>query len=111
MKRLEDELKNALRRQEPPEGFANRTLLKISESRPRTRFSLFHGCGLRWAFAGIVLLLLAAGAGAYYQAREEQRRGKEAKEQLMLALRIAGGKLQIVQARVWQTNLNYQEQE
>lgn len=118
MKRLEDELKNALRRVEPPEDFASRTLLKINETPQRTRFSLFYGQRLRWAFAaGIVLLLLAAGAGTYRHVREERRafeerrRGEEAKEQLMLALSIAAEKLQFVQTRVRQINWNYQVQE
>jgi len=116
---LEDELKNALRRLEPPEDFAERTLLKISEANealPRARFRFFPMRAPRWAFAVIALLLLAvAGAGAYRQAalEEERRRGEEAKEQLMLALRIAAGKLQIVQARVHQADAywEYQEEE
>ena len=120
MKRLEDELKNALRRQEPPEDLMERTLLKINkihedrEDRPRTQFSLFPGWKLRWTFAAIVfLLLIAAGTDAYRQAalEEERRRGEEAKEQLMLALRITGDKLQIVQTRVHQMNANWDYQE
>jgi len=112
MKRLEDELKNALRRIDPPEDFTARTLLKINNESQRTRFSFFPAWSLHWAFAAVAFLLLVVGLSAQqHRAREEQRRGEEAKEQLMLALRIAGGKLQIVQAKVQQMNWNYQEDE
>jgi hypothetical protein len=99
MKRLEDELRNAMRREQPPEGFAERVLVATKETKQRAGFSIFAWRGLRWALAGAMCLVLAA-AGIEYRKAQEQARGEAAKTQLMLALRITGNKLQFAQAKV-----------
>jgi hypothetical protein len=100
MKRLEEELQNSLRREEPPEGFAERILAAAVERKPSAWQRLFAWPGLRWALAGAMCLMLAVIGIEYKQALNEQARGEAAKEQLMLALRITADKLQLAQEKV-----------
>lgn len=114
MNRLEDELKKALQRVEPPPGFAQRVLTeaaKQKQERKRTArswFVWFAPAGLRWAIAGALCLVLAS-SGLVYR-HEERKRGEAAKEQLMLALRITSSKLQIVTQNVRELNSAEQPQ-
>jgi hypothetical protein len=102
MKHLEDELRKALRRKQPPEGFAERVLSK-TEATPRSLgFNVFARHSLRWALAGVICFLLLAVGIRYRQAKEEYARGEAAKTQLMLALRITADKLQFAQLKIQQ---------
>jgi len=85
---LEEELRRALARKEPEPGFTARV---SARSRAGGRGALSR----RWlATAASVLVLAGSGAGyRWYQ-------GVRAKEQVMAAVRIAGGKLNQVQNRV-----------
>lgn len=85
---LEDELKNALSRKEPGEGFDERVL---AAARRRNVVAMPR----RWMAAAAAVIVLA-GAGEAYR----WHRGQEAKEQVMLAMRITGNKLNLVQARI-----------
>jgi hypothetical protein len=107
MNRLEDELKRALQRVEPPAGFAERVLLRAARAedekpmRSRGWLGLFGlglagAGGLRWA-AACALCIVLATSGVLYERDMQRRRGEEAKDQLMLALRITGSKLQIAE--------------
>jgi hypothetical protein len=70
---FEEELKKALERQEPA----------------------------AWRLRAVAAaLLIAAGGGTMYQQHEREVRGSAAKRKLILAVRIAGSKLQEVQQRV-----------
>jgi hypothetical protein len=82
---LEHELKRALERQPPAPGFAAR-LKRRTAARTSTR---------RWMAVAAALIALAAGGASYrwYQ-------GVRGKDQVMLAMRLAAGKLNRVQARV-----------
>ena len=102
MSRLEQELRNAMRREDPPEGFVERVLTRTAEPEWSTWHGIFAFRGMRWAMAGALCLIFAVAGLEYRQARVEQARGEAAKEQLMLALRIAGSKLQIAQSRMQQ---------
>lgn len=94
MSELEHDLRDALRRQEPSADFADRVLSCAADRRRRGRRA-----PMRWAAAAV--LVAAIGGGIQYRAmRDERARGEAAKEQVVRALRIAGAKLQIVQARV-----------
>jgi hypothetical protein len=87
---LEEELKSALSRKEPDEGFDERVL--AAARRPRV-----VAMPRRWlAAAAAVIVIAGAGAGEAYR----RHRGQEAKEQVMLAMRITGQKLHVVQARI-----------
>ena len=102
MNELDDELRQALRRQEPPPGFAERVVRRVNEQQPLRAAPVTPPSFMRWAAAAV--LVAALGGGYQYravqQAREERARGEAAKEQVMQALRLAGAKLQVVQAAV-----------
>jgi hypothetical protein len=91
---LEDELRSALRRRQPPPDFAERVLARVAAGpvRPAPRVSQPW---VRWVAAMAAALLLAVGALEY-----RHYRGERAKDQLLLAVRIAGSKLNKAQKRV-----------
>ena len=96
MSRLDDELRAALGREEPPSGFAERLLARAEEERARSWWSLPR---LRWA-AGLAACLLLAGGGLVERERRVRVRGELAKQQVMLALGITGSKLQFVKEKI-----------
>lgn len=98
MNRFEDELSEALRRKEAPAGFAERVIARAAAPAPR-RWAWFRAPGFRWAVAAACCLILLAGLEMHRQ-REVRARGEAAKTQLMLAVRIAGSKLQFAQVKV-----------
>jgi len=119
MNRFEDELRNALRRQEAPDGFADRVTARVAEKSSRESKSTWRDSWLRifaQPFAAANLLRMAAVTmvivalvvgGIHYrnvQVQRERARGEAAKVRLLLALRIAGSKLQLAKARVDQIN-------
>jgi hypothetical protein len=86
---FEEDLRSALRRQDPPAGFTGRVLARTS---PPAR--------TRWIGAAIAAcLLLTAGSLGY-----RQYEGRKAKRELLLALGIAESKLSIVQQKVIDLN-------
>ena len=96
MTNFEDELRDSLRREEPPLGFSKRVLRRIPDERPHARRRV-----ALWAAAATIVV--AVGGSVQYsnvqRAREERARGEAAAEQVREALRITGAKLQVVQAR------------
>lgn len=102
MNRLENGLRNALKREEPPEGFADRVLARVSERKQVSPINFLMRPSFRWALAGALCLLLVVAGVEYRQDKQEQARGEAAKAQLMLGLRITAGKLQMAQAKVQQ---------
>ena len=101
--RLENELREALRRQDPPPGFAERVLAAAEGAQAAPRAGLletvrawFRGPAARWAAAVCAMLLV----GVAVEQRREHEKGEQAKAQLMLALRITGAKLSLAQAKV-----------
>ena len=96
---FEDELRAALGRHEPPAGFTARVLQRVGEA---TRPERSRPHVMPWAVAA-ALVVAMAGAAQYQnvqRARDERVRGEAAAEQVLQALRIAGSKLQVVQAKV-----------
>jgi hypothetical protein len=92
---LEQELKQALERKEPRADFDTRVNDRVNalvRAKPRPRQVLAMP---RWLAAAAVLLMMT-GAGAGYRWHQ----GQVAKDQVMLAMRIAGGKLNRVQAQL-----------
>ena len=89
MSDFEHELRRALRREEPAAGFADRVMARTgSRAAPRRA---------GWLAAAIAAcLLLSVGGGFEYR----QYRGRKAKRELLLALNIAGSKLNLVQKKV-----------
>ena len=114
MNRFEDALREALRREEPPEGFAERVLGRIRNQAALERtatdvreaigtwnslLAAFRGPRVRWATACAAVAILAGGL-EYRSQRLERAQGERAREQVMLALRITGSKLRLAQAHV-----------
>jgi len=84
MNEFEDQLRQALRRREPRDGFASRVAREASGSRlPRAA---------RWVGAAIAASLMLAVGGIEYQ----RYRGEKAKEQLMTAVEITAEKITLV---------------
>ena len=89
---LENDLSRALRRESPAPGFADRVMTRIERERRGTA---------RWwraAAASVALTAVLGGWGAheYAQYREAER----ARDQVLIALRIAGSKVRYAQQEV-----------
>lgn len=107
MKRLEDELRLLLGRRDPPPGFADRVMIRIEAERgnhPARQWALMGGwrdgllAALRrpwlgWAAALAMAVVLMIGAAAYRRERRARLEGERARDQAILALRIASAKL------------------
>ncbi len=109
MSRLDDALREALRREDPGPEFTARVLAAAAGAQPkqswwRTFVSGFHPAKWRWATVGALACALLVGGGIEYRHQQEERQGRQAKEQLVLALRIAGSKLNAARNRVQQLN-------
>jgi negative regulator of sigma E activity len=105
--RLNAELRNALRREEPPLGFEARLMARLSsESERETGLARWFKLPLlrfpmmtRLAFTAVVCLMVVAGV-QYERERQERIDGEAAKAKLMQALRVTGTQLQAVRGRV-----------
>jgi len=107
---MDDELRDALRRVEPPAGFAGRVLERVrhedirlkadtaGRATGRSRVSIQASPLVRWAIAATVLA--AIGGGAWYRVEEHRREGEAAKRQVLMSLNIAGSKLRSVQMKI-----------
>ena len=111
MKDLENELRAALRRREPPAGFTKRVLARIEAAhapKPGWRqvmAALFRIPSLRWAAAGVMAcVLLTLGIAHYRRVQQERAAGEAAKAQVMQALRIASNKLNVTMKKVQGTD-------
>src|SRR6266404_3580305 len=115
----EDDLREALKRKDPGEGFTQRTMARVNQARvagtaqPATK--KVHGKFLAWwtlrpvwTMAVVAVLLLACGIGGYqyseYRHAEEmriarakqqqlQKEAEKARDQAIMALEIARAKL------------------
>lgn len=95
---LENELREALRRGPAPEGFAAQVLARTRVTPVRLTPWWRRPATLALAAALILALLIPSEISNYR--RREQRRGLEAKQQLMNALAITRVQLQQAKARV-----------
>lgn len=109
MKELDDELRDLLRRKQPPAGFAERVLRRAEERsypqdavRPATRLVAWRRPLVGLAAAAALVAAVAGGIQyrSVEKARAERAAGEAAKEQVMQALRITAGTLQLVQEKV-----------
>jgi hypothetical protein len=108
---LEDALRNALRRENAPEGFARRVVASAeqqnspaNEAQRTSWLSIFSQPLVRWAAFATVSIGLVIGGVHYRDVQRQRARGEAAKRQLMLALRIAGSKLQLAKSKVNEIN-------
>jgi hypothetical protein len=101
---LEQELRRALARKEPPSGFDDRVLSRIAAGETVRVAS----ARLRWSRALLPLaasLMLASGAAYYVQrhgreVREQHAQTEQAAHDVVLALQIASEKISAAQAKV-----------
>jgi hypothetical protein len=113
MKNLDDQLKHVLRREDPPEGFAERVLKRIEVPAPTKPIAMAamrrpavrrpRAQGYRFAAAAAMLIAIGGGAVEYrsvQRRRAERAAGEAASAQVVLALEIAGAKLQLVQTKI-----------
>jgi hypothetical protein len=107
---IEEQLKSTLRRQDAPADFSEQVLVRLAahNSVPPLRrdpwWRIFTQPLLRWTAITATATSLAIGGIHYRNLRRERAQGEAAKQQLMLALRIAGSKLQLAKAKVNEIN-------
>ena len=87
---VEHELRRALRREAPAPGFAQRVLARIEKDERESRWS-----PRRWrALATSLILTASIGGYVVHEAAERRREaGERARDQVLLAMRIAGAKV------------------
>jgi hypothetical protein len=104
MNLLDHEIKNVLRREEPPADFTARVLARIQSAPARKpdwreglrNFSRLHA--LQWATAAALCVAIAIGMVAYGRHQRtlaDRAVGEKARAQVMLALHIASARLNI----------------
>lgn len=124
MNRFDDELKQALCREEPSPDFTDRVMARIAElqkqEKPREKTDWLRKLAeffqppqmkwMKWAMAGaMAVVLLIVGFGVQRSRENERQRlaeiaeGERAKEQVLLAMRIASAKLNVAQKKVYET--------
>lgn len=108
----ENQLREALRRQDPGEAFTQKVLARVAQhqSQPATSSTAGHWfqefwrrLRLRPVLVGAIVALLAFSGSlgvVKYRREQEARAGEAAKRQVFLALRISSAKLNHVFKRV-----------
>jgi hypothetical protein len=115
---LNDELRRALGREEPPMGFEARLMARLSfESRRETGFARWFRFPTlrlplmtRLAFTAVICLVVVAGVQLERQ-RQQRIEGEAAKEKLMQALRVTGTELQSVREKVIESSASHSASE
>ena len=105
MNDLEKQLRSALRRCDPPAGFADRVMAQIHQDADRDSQrktgSWNWWLKLRWAAVPALAAILIFGFWfRSYEQRQQEKEALAAKQQVMLALRITGSKLRMAKAKV-----------
>ena len=95
---LDNALKEAFRRQEAPDGFADRVMARISQQPPK-RKSPFGTWKREWLAIAASTCMAVLGAGAWQQ-HQRQIEGEKAKQELMYALTVASESLQVTKQLV-----------
>jgi len=83
---FERELRQALERRPAPPGLKRKVMAersRLHRERQRSRTVI-------WRLAASLALAAVVGGGFAWREREEERKGEEARRQVMLALRITG---------------------
>lgn len=97
---LEDDLRRAVRRESPAPGFAARVLERIeSGDGVRTSHVRPHP-GRTWRAVAASLTLTAILGGWAAHTVHQRREGERARDQVLLAMRIAGEKVRYAQQEV-----------
>jgi len=91
---LENDFKRALRRESPAPGFAGRVLQRIEREEMPAKRPVWW----RAAAASVTLAALLGGYATHKVA--EHRRGERAREQVLVAMHLAGEKVRYAQQQV-----------
>jgi len=111
MNRLERDLRESLKRREPPPGFADKVIARAyatDESRESSRWSVFRSW--RWQAAVAALLVVIIGGGLFVQEQRRKADNERKKEQLIAGLEITASKLQKAQKRLANIDLHLEQQ-
>ena len=102
MSHLDEELRAALRHEEPPPDLADRVLAHIkAQPAPKTAWwRVLWAPSVRWVAAAVAVSLLVAAGIEYRNQQQLRAEGDAAKARVMLALEIAGSKLHMAQKKV-----------
>lgn len=96
---MEEDLKRALRRKPAPDGFAQRVQGRVAESRTSA------GGAFRMRLAMAAALAVVTVSGTWTWQEVERRRGEEAKEKTLAALRLTSEKIQIARHRLQKVHM------
>ena len=99
MSKFERDLHDAMRRKEPPPGFAGKVLARAREIDERDEGRAGWKWAWRWVAAAAMVVMLVGGV-SIYQEHRRQLEAEKSKEELMVALRITSSKLQLVQEKL-----------
>ena len=106
MDHFERELKQALERRPAPPSLKR----KLMEQRNRQRTERLRIRTVMWQrLAACLVLVSLLGGGFAWRNREEQRKGEEARQQVLTALRITNRALNQMKAQLAEHDRNTQE--
>jgi len=112
MNRLERDLRESLKRREPPPDFADKVLARAyatEESREASRWSsVFRSW--RWQTAVAALLVVVIGGAFFVQEERRKAENELRKEQLIAGLEITASKLQKAHKRLANIDLHLEQQ-
>lgn len=99
---LEDDLRRALKRTDPPLDFANRVIAQVQ------RGQTAGGGGavvkrapmMQWLAAAATIALVVAGGARYYEYQQNIAEAQRVEAEIRLAMQITGEALARVQARL-----------
>ena|SRR5438128_4646895 len=103
---MHDDLRDALRRVDPPAGFADRVLrsAQTQPGSPKPPPSQPSAASARQAISRLAVaatVVAMIGGGLWYRAEERRKQeGEDAKRQVLLSLNIAGSKLREVAMKI-----------
>jgi hypothetical protein len=102
MEHFEEQLRKSLRRENPSANFEARVADRVAGADRRRSWwpSILAWPQFRWAAVATMCLLILGGI-AYRRERQMRRaEGEAAKQQVMIALRIAGAKMKLARTKV-----------
>jgi hypothetical protein len=104
---LEDQIRGALRRQDPPEGFAERIVHQAESARAERREALQPGLRRLWPAATLAAtsVLVLSVSIEYRAVRQERIQEERAGRQAIQALRIASEKLNTARNKILNNNV------
>lgn len=93
MKPLDNELRNLLRRKDPPEGFAERVMARLDAPPPRHSLgqgwsAIFRPPVLRWAAVAAACVIAVLGIVRYEHEQRARAQAEQASQEAIVALRI-----------------------